>query len=262
MGFFKGLVEGILGRKPDGPIAPHKSDRETFEAGGVSLSISIVPPTPEQEAAWEKKREATALMRAGDTGAAVKALEEAQTIGGERQSHDEIRRAKYLQKDGRPAEAWMIYLRMIDESNSAWIDVDVLDAMRLHLQRDGQAERAIHFGIAHRLARISLYRDMKQQAEVSLNGPIPDYLKALDRSEGVFDLWERQKEQHRWSVEFAEKWIGDLTDSTDVTDAVTKLAKKAKMPHRVPELVESVFVAIESATSARDYLRAQAEIAS
>ena len=260
MGFFKGLVEGILGKQSQEPVSSHRPDREIFEAGGITFSVGIVPPTPEQEAAWDKKREATALIRAGDTGGAVKALEEAQSLEGEPQSHDEIRRAKYLQKDGRAADAWAIYVRLLAESDSAWIDVDVLDAMRLHLQRDGQAERAIDFGIAHRVARVSLYRDMKREAEVALGGPMPDYMKSLGQSARASELWERQKEQHRSSIDFAEKWISDLSDPTDVTDTVTKLAKKAKVPERVPELIARTFAAIESGVSARNCLPARAAI--
>ena len=102
------------------------------------------------------------------------------------------------EKDGRSAEAWAIYVRLLDESDSAWIDVDVLDAMRLHLQRDGQAERAIDFGIAHRVARVSLYREMKREAEEALNGPMPESMKTFSRGS---NLWERQRVHHRSTVE-------------------------------------------------------------
>lgn len=258
MGFFKGLVDGLLGKQPSAPEAARREpERETFEAGGITFSVGMVPPAPEQEAAWEKKREATALIRSGDTSGAVKALEEAQSLEGEPQSHDEIRRAKYLQKDGRSAEAWAIYVRLLDESDSAWIDVEVLDAMRLHLQRDGQAERAIDFGIAHRVARVNLYRDMKREAEVALMGPIPESLRALGDDVWASDLWERQRKNHQFSVDFAAKWIADLTDPTDLADTMTKLAKKAKLPERIPALVGAITEAIETGRSGRDCLPPQ-----
>ena len=258
MGFFKGLVEGLLGKQPSPPAAArNQPELETFEAGGITFSVGMVPPTPEQEAAWEKKRQATALIRSGDTTGAVKALEEAQSLEGDPQSHDEIRRAKYLQKDERSAEAWAIYVRLLDESDSAWIDVDVLDAMRLHLQREDQAERAIDFGIAHRVARINLYREMKREAEEALNGPMPESMKAFSRGS---DLWERQREHHRSTVEFSGKWIADLTDPTDLADTMTTLAKKAKLQERIPALVEAITVAIETGRSARDCLPPQVEV--
>lgn len=258
MGFFKGLIDGLLDKQPSAPEAARReTERETFEARGITFSVGMVPPTPEQETAWEKKREATALIRSGDTSGAVKALEEAQSLEGEPQSHDEIRRAKYLQKDGRSAEAWAIYVRLLDESDSAWIDVDVLDAMRLHLQREDQAERAIDFGIAHRVARVNLYREMKREAEEVLNGPMPESMKAFSRGS---DLWERQREHHRSMVEFAAKWIADLTDPTDLADTMTKLAKKAKLPERIPALVEMITAAIETDRSVRDCLPPQVEV--
>lgn len=260
MGFFKGLVEGLLGKPPSPPPSPREHEREAFDAGGMTFSVGIVPPTPEQEAAWEKKREATALIRAGDTSGAVKALEEAQSLEGDPQSHDEIRRAKYLQKDGRSMEAWAIYVRLLDVSDSSWIDVDVLDAMRLHLQRDGQAERAIDFGIAHRVARVNLYRDMKREAEEALKGPIPDHLRELGDDAWASDLWDRQRANHRSSVEFADKWIADLTDPADVAETVAKLAKKANLPERIPALVEAITKAIETGQSARDCLPPQADV--
>lgn len=257
MGFFKGLVEGLLGKQLSAPAAKCEPERETFEAGGITFSVGMVPPSPEQEAAWEKKREATALIRVGNADAAVKALEEAQTLEGDPQSHDEIRRAKYLQKDGRSMEAWAIYVRLLHESVSAWTDVDVLDAMRLHLQRDGQAEQAIYFGIANRVARVNLYRDMKRDAEAALSDPMRGHFKALTRSA---DLWERQSKHLRSTVEFADKWIADLTDPADVADTVSKLAKKAKLPEHIPALVSKMTDAIESGRSARNCLPPQTEV--
>lgn len=255
MGFFKGLVDGLLGKQPSATEAAHREpEGGAFETGGITFSVGIAPPTPEQEAAWEKKRVATALTRLGDTSGAVKALEEAQSLNDEPQSHDEIRRAKYLQKDGRSAEAWAIYVRLLNESDSAWIDVDVLDAMRLHLQRENQAEQAIDFGIAHRVARVNLYREMKREAEEALNGSMPESMKALSHGS---DLWERQREHHRSTVEFAAKWIADLTDPTDLADTMTKLAKKAKVPERIPALVEAITEAIEAGRSGRDCLPPQ-----
>lgn len=253
MSFFVGLVGRLLG-KPE--PAPREDAQDKLETGGVTFSLGIVPPTPEQEAAWEKKREATARSRAGDTCGAVRALEDAQALEGEPQPHDEIRRAKYLQKDGRAAEAWAIYTRLLEQSASPWIDVDVLDAMRMHLQRDGQAERAIDLGIAHRVARVNLYRDMKREAEEALEGPIPDCLRALGDDAWASNLWERQRENHRFSVDLADKWISNLTDPTDLVSMVTKLAKKASAPERIPALVEAVTSAIVSGKSARDCLSA------
>ncbi len=255
MGILRGLIDGLLGKQR--PASPLVTEQEVAGADSITISVEVVPPTPEQEASWERKRQATALSRAGDTGGAVAALDDALKLEGEPQTHDEIRRAKYLQKDGRTAEAWAIYVRLLNESTSAWVDVDVLDAMRLHLQRDDQAERAIDFGIAHRLARVNLYRDMKREAEEALSGPMPAQLRELAKDPDdlwASDLWKRQKEQHRSSIEFADKWINDLTDPVDLADTITKLAKKAKALDRVPALMEAITTSITSGKSARSYL--------
>ena len=135
MSFFKGLVRGLLGNRPDGATPPPRTDqRETLEASGITVSIGIASPTPQQEAAWKNRREATARYRAGgagDTSGAVQALEEAQALQGEPQSHDEIRRAKYLQKDGRAAEAWAIYTRLLDQSGAVSLIATCLRSTQL-----------------------------------------------------------------------------------------------------------------------------------
>jgi hypothetical protein len=249
-----------------GLFRKRKPAAATAEAAGpqINVTFGIVSPTPEQEASWAKKREATSLSRAGDTGGAIAALEEAQRISGEAaQVPDEIRRAKYLQKDGRADEAWAIYAGILEASQSSWTDVDVLDAMRLHLQRDNQAGLAVHFGIAHRLACIELYRNMRREAEHALEGPMPDALKpigdaALDMLLDGNRTWERMKDNHRFSIELADKWLGDLTDPGDLRRSIEALAKKAGLAEHVPALLQAVVEAIALERRARDWLSTEA----
>jgi len=266
--FLRGLIGGLTGRpardevsSPPGARPDDRGPHADIDIGpAITLSVRMSEPTPEQEASYALKRDATTLSRSGDMAGAIEALEEAQRVSGEApQPHDEIRRAKYLQKDGGGAEAWDIYQRLLSASKSGWVDIDLLDAMRLHLQREGRAAEAIHYGIAHRLARIALYRGMRAEAEAAIAGPMPDALAPLgDRElDDLFDsasLWERIKANHRTSIEIADKWLTELTDRDAITKATTTLAKKAGELDRVDALVTSTFAAIEAKTAPRAYL--------
>lgn len=193
----------------------------------------------------------TELSRENDYAAAVVELERIrcmETAGGEdAPSHSEIRRAKYLQKAGRGAEGWQIFECLLTSNrHNLWVVIDVLNAMRLHLQRENQAEQAIRYGVAHWLARVCLYRDMKLEAEAALAGPIKS-----DGSEDIEDL-RRQYDQSR--IITAECWINELVAIDQVEKFVAALCKKAKKPDAVERLTADVMNCIERGIDPFDYL--------
>ena len=118
---------------------------------------------------------ATAHAQSGDYGKAIVELErvhQLETEGGEEaQVHSEIRRAKYLQKAGQGDEGWRIFVGLLNRhGGEPWTSIDLFDAMRLHLQREGNASEAIAYGVAHRLARVELYRAMKARSRSGFEG--------------------------------------------------------------------------------------------
>lgn len=199
----------------------------------------------------QARHAATTHGRAKDYSAAVADLELVHGIetanGDAPQWHSEIRRAKYLQKAGRGVEAWEIFENLLAHHRAdLWISIDVLDAMRLHLQREDKADRAIAYGVTHRLARVKLYRGMKAEAEEALAGPIESY-----GSENLEDMIRRN---HQSSIESAEQWISELTDAAEITKLATTLCKKSKTPEAAKDLANDVLNLVEHRTDPFDYL--------
>lgn len=242
----RAFLEGFGGGGRSDSIA-----QAAIEGGGASQDGMV-----EQQAILARRREATARSRAGDHAGAVAAIEQAQLVaGGVPAVPDDIRRAKYLQRDGRGAEAWDIYCRLFAASASAWDDVDLLDAMRLHLQRENEGKRAIAFGIAHRLARIALYRAMKLDAETAIAGPPPEHVQSIEHPElRGKSLWERMKDNHRNSIVTAETWIAELTDAADLEKFVQGLLKKAGNLDDLECWAAMLRRGIDEHISARDFL--------
>jgi hypothetical protein len=215
----------------------------------LTASIHVAEEAPELT---EARYSATAHAQGDDYAAAVADLERVRDMetagGGEPQSHSEIRRAKYLQKAGRGPEGWRIFedLRSRHRDN-LWVAIDVLDAMRLHLQREGEAGKAVAYGVAHRLARVKLYREMKAEAEAALAGSIESY-----GSERLEDMIRRN---HHASVELADRWIAELTDPADVERLAKTLSKKAGTPDTAASLTLDISRHIERGTDPFDYLQ-------
>src|SRR4051812_17473517 len=215
----------------------------------VTASIHVVEEPPELT---EARYSATAHAQANDYAAAVADLErvrDMETAGGEEpQSHSEIRRAKYLQRAGRGSEGSRIFETLLSRHrDNLWVAIDALDAMRLHLQREGQAAEAIAYGVAHRLARVKLYRSMKAEAEAAQAGPIESY--------GSEDLEDMIRRNHQASVELAERWIVELTDPAEVERLAKTLSKKAGRADAAASLILDIGRHIERGTDPFDYLQ-------
>jgi hypothetical protein len=215
----------------------------------ITARVIMQEESPEVTAA---RRAATAHARAGDYNAAVSYLERLRELyisaGSPPDCAVEIRRAKYLQKAGRGVEAWQIFLQLLNEHGDDWLLVDVLDAMRLHLQREGQSTEAITYGAAHHLACVAIYRKMRAEAQAALAGPIEAW--------GSEDLERQIRRNHQSSIDLADKWLSQLTDPADLTALATTLCKKAGMPEQVNQLVEQLGHEIERQTRPLDYLKA------
>lgn len=238
------LLRGLLNRlaRRDAP------DEASAKAAAVGAEMSS-----EGEAAWELKRKATERSSVGDMAGAIAALEAAQRASGEPPAvHDEIRRAKYLQRDGRGAEAWAIYLRLFARPHQ-WEDVDILDAMRLHLQREGDRDRAALYGVAHRLARADLYRRLKAADEMVLAEPGPSGSDPAFRQR----TWELQQSNAQNGIKLAEDWLVELTSSVEVAALTAKLAKKTSLDQA--GLMKNTLAALASEVSAREWLRTRGE---
>lgn len=215
----------------------------------ITARVIMQEESPEVGAA---RRAATAHARAGDYNAAVSYLERLRELhisaGSPPDCAVEIRRAKYLQKAGRGLEAWQIFLHLLNEHGDDWLLIDVLDAMRLHLQREGQPSEAITYGAAHQLACVAIYRKMRAEAQAALAGPI--------EARGSEDLERQIRRNHQSSIELADKWLSELTDPAHLTALAMTLCKKAGMPERVERLVEHLVHEIEQQTEPLDYLNA------
>jgi hypothetical protein len=161
----------------------------------------------------------------------------------------DIRTAKYLQAEGRGGEAWEMLAGLLDNSESIWFDINVLDAMRLHLQREGAASRAIHYGIAHRLARVQLYREMAAAATRVLESEESPPNDAFER-----ELWVDHRTLQSHHLRSARQWLSELETTDAVAALIGKLHRKAGSADPTPTLLKAMH-AIETGTTARDYLR-------
>lgn len=202
----------------------------------------------------EARYAATAHAQSGDYEKAVAELErvhQLETASGEDpQIHSEVRRAKYLQKAGDGDEAWRIFVKLLERHGcEPWAAIDLFDAMRLHLQREGKAGEAVHYGVAHRLARVQLYRAMKSDAEAALSGPIESY--GSKRLEGMI------RKNHKSSIEIANTWLKELTDPIDLGKLATTLCKKAGVPDQAGRVVDRLTHEIDRYTGPLDYLQSE-----
>lgn len=217
----------------------------------VSTSVHVHVEDPEITNA---RYAATAHSQSGDYGKAAAELErvhQLETAGGEEaQTHSETRRAKYLQKAGQGHDAWRVLVGLLDRHvGEPWTIIGLFDAMRLHLQREGKANEAIPYGVAHRLARLELYRAMKADAETALQGPIEAY--------GSENLERMIRQNHQSSIESADTWLKELSDSADISKMSLTLCKKANCPDKAEELAEEITREIGRQTGPFDYLDAE-----
>lgn len=217
----------------------------------VSSGIYVQQEDPE---ITRGRRAATIHAQAGDYTAAVADLERVRNLecadGSNADCASEIRRAKYLQKAGRGYEAWQIFQRLLAKHrNYAWLIIDLLNAMRLHLQREGRPSEAIHYGVAFRLARIKLYQEWKTEAQTALASPVESY--------GSKDLEKLIRENQRGDIELCDRWLGELTDIADIKKLAKTLCKKAGEPEQADALVERLEREIERRTGPFDYLEAE-----
>lgn len=225
-----------------------KRKKPEIPAITLTASIHVREEPPELT---DARYSATAHAQTNDYAAAVADLERVRAIetseGEDAQSHSEIRRAKYLQKAGRGPEGWAVFEGLLSKHRgNLWTVIDVLDAMRLHLQREGEADRAVAYGVAHRLARVKLYREMKAQAETALAGPIESF--------GSAQLEDMIRKNHKASIDLAEKWIGELTDPAEVEKLAKTLCKKAGKPEEAAQQAVDLTRHIERGTDPLDYL--------
>jgi tetratricopeptide (TPR) repeat protein len=217
----------------------------------ISASVYVQDEDPKITRA---RKAATAHGQLGDYGAAVADLERVHELetsdGSSANCTSEIRRAKYLQKAGRGEEAWQLFKQLLEDNRrDPWLLVDLLNAMRLHLQRENSAKDAIVFGIAMRLAQVKLYRDWRREAEAALVAPIQSYgSKELER----LTIQSRERD-----MEICNKWLAQLTNPTELTALVRPLCKKAGVPDQTERLVSELQVEINRATRPLDYLEAE-----
>lgn len=145
-----------------------------FAKPEVEVTFTATVRVQEEDPELTKARyAATAHAQLGDYTAAVADLERVHDLetadGSDADCFSEIRRAKYLQRAGQGDKAWQVFRSLLARhGKEPWTAIDLLDALRLHLQREGKAGEAIHYGVAHRLARVELYRAMKADAEAAL----------------------------------------------------------------------------------------------
>lgn len=223
----------------------------------ITAHMVMNEPSDELCALWS---EATAAASQKDYARAVAAMERVREIqieeDGEPRINDEIRRAKYLQFANRGTEAWELYSVLIEKyENNEWLIIDLLDAMRLHLQREGNSARAINYGVAHRLARVRLYRNMKLEAETA---PPNERFDFLDKAaQAQMDKTYAQLNQS--SAELGDRWIAELTDPKEVQKLATGLCRKAGTPDRAQELANTVLAKIESEEGPFDHLTSVGE---
>lgn len=203
---------------------------------------------------FDKLTEATAHKDAGSVTKAVEALEDARNAVDPADQNMvtavSIRTAKYLQRDGRGVEGWAMLAKLLDASSSVWHDIDVLDAMRLHLQREGEAGRAVHYGIAHRLARVQLYCGMAMSAKSMLENDTKPPRDQFERG-----LWEGRRTLSEHSLRSARQWLSELETVDAVAELVGKLLKKAKQTEHAPAVLLTALTAIQTDMKPRDYLR-------
>lgn len=217
----------------------------------ISASVYVEHEDPELTRA---RKAATTHGQVGDYEAAVADLERVHELetrdGSSANCTSEIRRAKYLQKAGRGDEAWQLFKQLLEvNQGNPWLLVDLLNAMRLHLQREHKAQLAIGFGIAMRLAQVKLYRDWLREAEAAVSAPI--------QSHGSEELERLIIQNRERDIEICNKWLAQLTDPTDLTALVRPLCKKAASPDQTERLVSELQAEIERGTLPLDYLKAE-----
>lgn len=232
-----GYVLSLFRGQPK-PVVQHSSNAAI---GGIDETNEIT----------RARYAATAQSQVGDYDAAVANLQRVHDLevaeAGEPDCTSEIRRAKYLQKAGKRDEAWRIFEGLLTKhQRDEWLAIDLLDAMRLHLQREAKAAEAIHYGVAHRLARVALYREWKRKAQAELKKKVESY--------GSPELERLIRENLRRDVELCERWLSELTDAADVKKLATTLSKKAKIPEEADALASRLQAAIVSEHGPFDYL--------
>ncbi|MGZ2411283.1 tetratricopeptide (TPR) repeat protein [Sphingomonas sp. F9_3S_D5_B_2] len=210
--------------------------------------------SPESPEIVRARYAATAHSQAGDYEAAAADLQRIHDLevaeAGEPDCTSEIRRAKYLQKAGQGDQAWQIFQRLLKKhQRDEWLAIDLLNAMRLHLQREGNPAAAIPYGVAHRLARVALYRDWKRKAEADLRKPVESY--------GSADLERLIRENQHRDVELCDRWLAELTDADDIAKLTTTLCKKAKVPEQAEALAGTLHNNIASELGPFAYLPAE-----
>lgn len=219
----------------------------------VTLTTSVAGPQEGAEVT-RARYAATAHSQAGDYEAAVADLQRVHDLevaeAGEPDCTSEIRRAKYLQKAGNGDEAWRIFQGLLARhQRNEWLAIELLDAMRLHLQREGKAADAIHYGVAHRLARVALYRDWKRNAQADLKKPVESY--------GSPELERLVRQNQHRDVQLCDRWLDELTDAADVKKLATTLCKKAKTPEEADPLASRLQADIASDRDPFAYLSAE-----
>ena len=120
---------------------------------------------------------------------------------------------------------------LIRHALDPWI-IDVLDAMRLHLQREGQGGEAIAYGVAHRLARIKLYKEWRYEAEKDLSVPF----KGL----GTETLSHTARANKQNEIDSSDTWLRELTEPTEVKKLAASLCKKGGVAHRTDDLAKHI----------------------
>jgi hypothetical protein len=160
--------------------------------------------------------------------------------------YEKVEEGKRLAKEGK-ADAASLKFGDALRSESLWLIVEALDAMRLHLQRSDQGREAVAYGIAHRVARVQLYRAMHDDDVADLDWPVEGegwWIKLLTRSQ----------ELARNNLAFSEKWIRELSDPEDIDKLVSKLDSKAGWNLDRANLVAAIVSAIDGHTTWRDML--------
>jgi hypothetical protein len=217
----------------------------------ISASVYLQHEDPQ---ITQARKAATAHGQAGDYAAAVADLERVHELetsdGSAADCTSEIRRAKYLQKAGQGEDAWHLFKELLqDNQGNPWLLVDLLNAMRLHLQRESKAEQAIAFGLAMRLAQVKLYRDWLRVAREALGAPVQSY--------GNKELESQIVQSRERDIEICTTWLARLTDPTELSALVKPLCKKAGVADQSERLTCELQAEIARATSPFDYLEAK-----
>ena len=221
-------------------------DKETENEPLSDIKITAIYPEPrkltnEEQTLADLQARAAESTRDKDFQAAAelqrKYIEFAKQNGLMVRAAHYIRLARHLQASGKNDEGWKVFNKSLLLDYTKLDDkIEIYNAMRIFLQREGRHKLAVQYGIASYLFGVEKEREWTEDKSKEIRDLMSEYKNSGESEKWLEEIIESELE----FLEDHEKRLLEQIDKEVIRSIIENLLKKTKLQEAELELVNAV----------------------